>query len=230
MSNSATYTFALSRNFDDQLGQTDWMNQPVPSGANATVTFPPQYSHSLVANAQCLDVSVNWAPVASYSCSVNNLTVIVQGAFASTSLVSDVTITLGSVTNPGSALTTSSFMATIGQDVSISSTAAELTFTPGSLSVSLSFSNPIVNTTSSLIVEVVPAHQVPQDGAVTIQFPPSLTWARDLSTSHTLPINVTLSCMGLTSNIINATITCKGLFATQTVTVTSLFSQPLLAG
>lgn len=38
---SATYTVTLTRIYDGYLSPTNWMNEPVPSNANATVIFPP---------------------------------------------------------------------------------------------------------------------------------------------------------------------------------------------
>ena len=70
-------------------------------------------------------------------------------------------------------------------------------------------------------------HAVPQNGAIQVTFPITLTWSRDLSASHTIPINGSLNCYGVTTNINNGTISCQGLFATQTVTVATPFSQPL---
>jgi hypothetical protein len=141
------------------------------------------------------------------------------------------TITIGGVINPGAALTTSPFIGTIATDSSSSSTAAQVTLTPGILtSLTITFLGKYVNQTSDMSITFVPAHFIPQSGGVKIQFPPSLAWTRDISTSHTIPLGGVLTCYGLSSNVVNASISCNGVLATQTVTVTSIFSQNITAG
>jgi len=81
-----------------------------------------------------------------------------------------------------------------------------------------------------MIITFVAGHAVPQTGAVNVVFPSALIWARELSASHTIPINGTLSCYGLTSNVANGTIGCSGLFATQTITMSNVFSTAVNAG
>lgn len=109
--------------------------------------------------------------------------------------------------NPGSSITTSSFIGTVGSDMSSSSTAASLTFIPGLLtSLTISFEGKVVNTTSPMIITFIAGNEIPQNGAVTILFPSDLKWKRDISSTHYIPLNGVLSCYGKTANTNNATI------------------------
>lgn len=228
---TATYTFSLLRMYDDLLNTTPWASTPLATNATATVVFPGQYGSANVAGATCIDVSISGAPVVGVTCSVSGLTVTINNAFASTSLVSDMMIILGGIVNPGSAVTTSPFVTTIGSDSSSATTAAELTLTPGLLtSLTITFQGQYVNTTSDMVLNFVPSNAIPKNGGVKVVFPSALTWARELAPSHTIPLNGTLSCYGVSSNVDNATIGCSGLFATQTITITNAFSTVIAAG
>jgi hypothetical protein len=121
---TAIYTFSLLRMYDDLLNPTPWASTPLASTATATVIFPSQYSASNIAGVTCIDVSISGAPVSGATCTASNLTVTINNAFTSTSLVSDMTIMLGNIINPGSAVTTSPFITTIGSDTSSATTAA----------------------------------------------------------------------------------------------------------
>ena len=136
------------------------------------------------------------------------------------------TLTITGVINPGSALTSSPFIGTIGTDTSSSSTSAAVAFSAGQLSaLTTSFQGGVVNQTNDLVITLVPAHQIPQNGVIQVQFPSSIRWTRDLSSTHSIPINGPLNCYGLTSNINNGTLSCSGLFGNQIVTISNPFSQ-----
>ena len=228
---SATYSVDMLRQYDDLLNETPWLSSPVDPSATATIAFPPQFTNSLIATATCLDVSISGVSISGFTCTVSNLTITISNAFASTSQVADLAVIIAGITNPGVAYTTAPFIGTIGNDTSSSSTAAEVTFTPGLLnSLSLSFLGSLVNTTSDLIITLAPSNQIPQNGGVKVLFPATLTWARDISPTHTFPLNGALACYGLTANVLNSSITCSGLFATQTITISSPFSQVVQAG
>ena len=223
-----TYYFYLDRQYDDSLAPTLWLNNTVPENATASVSFPAEYTSGLVGGAQCADVSVNDASISDYSCALSGNLLIISNAFASVSSVSSMYITIAGIVNPGSTITTSPFTAAIGEDSSGNSSSARVSFTAGQLaSLAVSFAAGVVNQTSDMLISFTTGHAVPQNGAIQVTFPITLTWSRDLSASHTIPINGSLNCYGVTTNINNGTISCQGLFATQTVTVATPFSQPL---
>ena len=227
---STTYYIYLDRQYDDSLSTTAWASNPVASNATIIVTFPVEYSNNAISSATCIDVSVNDASITGYSCAISGNSLVVSNAFTSVSSVYNTYITIGSVTNPGSTITTSIFTAKIGNDNSGSSSSAKVTFTAGQLAaLTINFVGGVVNQTNDMIVTFTTGHSIPQNGAIQVTFPNSLTWTRDLSASHTIPINGTLACYGISSNINNSTINCQGLFATQTVTLTSPFSQIIAA-
>lgn len=171
---------------------------------------------------------MNDVSITGYSCAIIGNSVVISGAFSSIFSVANMYITIEGIINPGSSIMTSPFTATIANDVSGNSSSAQVAFIPGQLSsLNISFVGGIVNQTNDMLITFSTAHSVPQNGAIQITFPISLTWTRDISPSHTIPINGTLSCYGVTNNINNATISCQGLFATQTITITSPFSQSL---
>lgn len=140
-------------------------------------------------------------------------------------------IVLDNIVNPAVALSTDPFIGVIGLDYSSSSPSAQLTFTPAILaSLSVTFAGKVVNRTSDMIISMVTTNQIPVNGKVTVQFPSTLVWARDIATNNLIPINTTLACYGLNTEVNNATITCKGLYSTQIVTISNIFSQNLAAG
>jgi hypothetical protein len=220
-----TYYIYLDRQYDDSLSTTAWSTTPVSSNATTIITFPAEYTASLIASASCIDVSINDESITGYSCAISGNNLMISNAFTSVSLVQSMYITIANIVNPGSTITTSIFTAKIGDDNSGTSTSAKVTFTPGQLAaLSINFIDGVVNQTNDMIVTFTTGNTIPQNGAIQVTFPNSLTWIRDLSASHTIPINGTLSCYGITNNINNSTISCQGLFATQTVTISSPFS------
>jgi hypothetical protein len=106
---------------------------------------------------------------------------------------------LGNIVNPSSALTTSPFIATIGPDTSSNSAIAATSFAPGVLTgLTITFQGGIVNRTSDMIFSFTTTDSVAANGVITIQFPPTLIWARQLTTTFLIPINGALSCYGIT--------------------------------
>jgi len=185
----------------------------------------------MLSNFVCIDVSVNYNSITGYTCSLSGLTITISNAFTSISIVQDVIITLGGITNPAVALTSDPIIGTIGSDVSNNGVNSMLTFIKTYLtSLSISFPGGIVNRTSDMVCTLVTTNSIPQNGIITVLFPATLVWARDLSINHLIPINKTLACYGITALIDNSTITCQGQYSTQLVTITNAFSSTIPAG
>ena len=73
---------------------------------------------------------------------------------------------------------TSSFIATIGIDISSADDSGAVTLLPGVFqSIIVSFDPKTVNTTSNMIITAVLGNGVPANGNIIITFP-SLTWTR----------------------------------------------------
>jgi len=138
---------------------------------------------------------------------------------------------VGGINNPAIALTSSPFQANIGNNTSASGPSAQVTFTVAPLTtLSVAFPNGIVNTTTPLELSLLLRDAIPAGGAITVRFPATLVWQNDIATNHLIPINRTLPCYGLTSNINNSTIHCAGLFSTQVVTISNAFTSIIPSG
>lgn len=181
---------------------------------------------------QCIDVTLNDVNSATFTtCTLSGNTITITGVFTASSSVYNAIVTIGGIVNPAFALTTSAFVGTIGSDSSNNSTKADLNLLPALLSgISVTFSGKTVNKTSDMIVTLQTTNQIPANGSITVLFPSTVTWARDISTTHLIPINGILSCYGITSNINNSSIQCSGLYSTATVTITSISNASIPAG
>lgn len=82
---TAIYTIYLNRMYNDQLQETAWQSTPLAANSISTVVFPAQYTNSLLSSATCINVMVSSILVAGASCSVINLTLVVENAFATIS-------------------------------------------------------------------------------------------------------------------------------------------------
>ena len=226
----ATYSFSLGRSYDDSLNPTDWNSSFVSSSATANIIFPSQFASTQLAGFVCSSVMVNLNSVLTFSCTRSGNTIIVSSLFSGSEYISQVDITLDSIINPSSAVTTSAFLGTIAADISNDSPIADVTFSANSLSsLSVSFQGGVVNRTSDMIVTMMINDAVPANGIVTVLFPATNQWARETSTNNIIPINGALTCYGLTSEISNSTIQCSGQYSTHIVTVSSLFTSAVPA-
>ncbi len=118
----------------------------------------------------------------------------------------------------------------VGNDYSSNDSKASVFFDPAQLnSLSITFSNPYVNTTSDMILTLGINNYFSVGGHIDLIFPASLQWSRDISTNHLFPINGTLACEGISSNV-NSVVTCTGLRTTRTVTFTNLIGSNITAG
>lgn len=48
---TTTYTVTLFRMYDDLLGQTPWQTTPLAANATMTLTFPQEYTPSMIVNS-----------------------------------------------------------------------------------------------------------------------------------------------------------------------------------
>jgi hypothetical protein len=175
----ATYTVTLSRSYDDSLNPTPWDSAVIQTTATATLHFPSQFSKSQLDIFSCISIMVNQNPVSGYTCTLSNTTIIVSNLFSGSDMVSEVDIVISGIVNPSSAVTTSAFIGTIDTDTSNDSPTAEVTFTPKTLSnLAISFKGGIVNRTSDMVISLTTVDPIPENGLITIQFPPTLLWAR----------------------------------------------------
>lgn len=159
---TATYTIQLTRNQDDLFNPTAYNSIPIPPTATATILFPSQYTNSMLSNFVCVDVQVNFNSITGYTCNLAGITITISDAFTSTSIVSDLIVILGGITNPAVALTTDSIIGTIGSDVSNNGAGASVTFTKTYLtSLSISFPGGTVNRTSNLVCTLVTNNAIP---------------------------------------------------------------------
>jgi hypothetical protein len=140
--------------------------------------------------------------ITSYNCvpSVAAKTITVTGAITANSFIGQVFLTIEGVTNPYPAFTTSPFTATIGTDYSATAASGGVNLLPGSFqSLTATFSNTTVNTTSSMIITATLGDAVAAGGSIVVTFPTSLRWTRELSTTHTLALPSTMACTAISA-------------------------------
>lgn len=112
-------------------------------------------------------------------------------------------IGLSGILNPMPAINTSPFILYIGNDNSANDSFSAVSLTPADLTaITITFSPAYVNTTGSMHINFQPTNPLPAGSTIVVEFPFSITWARDVNQAHQLPIDGTLSCSAH-SNVID---------------------------
>ena len=194
------YKFSFDRTQDDNLQATAYSSVAILPSDTATVTFPNTYTLSTVS----CSVSINGGtPFTPTSCSVSGFKVIVSGIVTSSTYVANLVLWVSNILNPSPAFVTDYFYGTIGSDVSgAGSYASSMVLQPGTFSSCYITFNPnIVNSTSDMILTIVPANPISSAGSIRVQFPASRRWTNDLSTTNNLPLSASMSCSNKSSVI-----------------------------
>lgn len=190
-----SYQIVLFRKLAPDLSETSWSTQPVPANSYIVITFPSQFT--LTGTEACDYVLIDSAASTAYTCSVSttNKKITITGAIPSDAYIQSVIVGLSGISNPSPALTTSSFAASIGSDTSATDASGGVTLLPGVFeNLSIKFDPTTVNSTGNMIVTATLGNNVPVDGYITVAFPQTLLWTRELSLTHKLPIVSTMSC------------------------------------
>lgn len=194
------YKFSFDRTQDDNLQATAYSSVAISQSDTATVTFPTTYTLSTVS----CSVSINGGtPFTPTSCVVSGSKVVVSGIVSSNTFVGSLVLWVNNILNPTPAIVTDYFYGTIGSDVSgVGSYASSMVLLPGTFaSCYITFNPNIVNSTSDMILTLVPANPISSAGSIRVQFPASRRWTNDLSTTNNLPISTSMSCSNKSSVI-----------------------------
>ena len=209
-----TYTFFAERSYDINLSPTPYSAQLVAAGSPIIIQFPSQYTLS---SPNVSSLLINDASIPSFTFNVSSNNITIANGIGNNSAIANVTITVDNILNPYPAITTSPFIIAIGTDVSASSTSSSITLTPGTfVACSVSFSPSTVNTTGAMVVSLTPKNKILGNNSIVITFPPSLQWSQDISTSHSLPIGSTLTCLNVLGAVTSAS--CSGEASSAIVT------------
>ena len=187
------YKFTYDRTQDDNLLPTAYNSISITSSDTISVTFPNSYT---LTSVSCT-VSINaGTPITPSSCIVSGFKVIATGIVSSNTFVSSAVLTVNNVLNPTPALVTDYFYGTIGSDLSGSGYyASTVVLQPGTFaSCYITFNPNIVNSTSDMILSIVPTNSIGSAGSIKVQFPTYRRWINDNSQTNTLPIVSSMSC------------------------------------
>jgi hypothetical protein len=145
------------------------------------------------------------------SCITSGYKVIASGIVNTNTFISSIILWVHNILNPSPAFTTDNFYGTIGSDsTGIGFYASVVTLEPAQfLSCSITFSPNIVNSTGNMILTMVPTNAIPSTGSIQVQFPSSLRWTNDLSSTNFLPISSSMACTNVSNVNMILSIECK---------------------
>lgn len=192
------YAITYDRTQDDNFIGTAYNSIAILPLDTVTVTFPNTYS---LTSVNCT-VSVNGnIPLTPTSCTVSGQKVIATGVVSTNTYISSLVFYISNILNPSPAITTAEFYGTIGSDTSgtgIFSSTVVLTASTF-INCYITFSPNTVNSTSAMVLTLVPQNAIPSGGSVTVQFPTNRRWTNDISTTNFIPINSAMSCSSQSS-------------------------------
>jgi hypothetical protein len=163
----AKYTIVYDRTFQNFGVSNDIDANPVPVSATLTLTVPPVYTFDYTITLSAI-VNGGASVFPNYTISSNIITV--NNLFASTPIVSTVSVIIQNLRNPSPAIITDAFVGTIGVDYAEPNyLKSVVVLRPAQFqSCFISFSPKFVNRTSSMVFTVVPRTMIPSNGGLQI--------------------------------------------------------------
>lgn len=193
-----TYQISYDRTQNDTFNPTAYNSIAILPTDTVTVTFPTAYTLTTVTCTVSVNGGTQTTPS---SCTVSGKIVIATGVVNTNTFISTLVLYINNILNPSPAITTDYFYGTIGSDVSGTGTyASTVVLQPGSFqSCYITFSPNIVNSTSAMMLTIVPRNTIGSSGSIFIQFPASRRWTNDISNTNYMPITSSMSCSNQSS-------------------------------
>lgn len=163
----AKYTIVYDRTFQNFGISNDIDANPVPPTATLTLTIPSVYTFDYTITLSAV-VNGGAAVFPNYTISSNIITV--NNLFASTPIVSTVSIIIQNLRNPSPAIITDAFVGTIGtnyaEPIYLKSV---VVLSPAPFQSCLMTFNPrFVNRTASMVLTIIPRTTIPANGGLQI--------------------------------------------------------------
>lgn len=196
-----TYQIDFDRTQDSNFqSSTLYLSSAIKPTDTATVTFPSTFTLTTVTCIASIDAGIQFNP----TCNVVGNKVVASNLVSTNTFIGKLTIFISNILNPSPAIETAYFTGTLGSDTSGPGYyASNVALEPGTFTSCYStFSPTTVNSTSDMILTLVPKNQIPSTGLIVIQFPLTRRWVNDISTTNYLPIASSMACSSKSSVLI----------------------------